>query len=84
LSTNGTDSHIILIHTDEKTGKNVANELEQKHGIVCNKNTVPNDPRSVVETSGIRIGTAAMTTRKGADYDYFKNIATIISNVIKE
>lgn len=84
MSTNGTDSHIILIHTGEKTGKIVANELEQKHGIICNKNTIPNDSRSVVETSGIRIGTAAMTTKKGADYDYFKNIATTISNVIKE
>ena len=84
MSTNGTDSHIILLHTGDKTGKHVANELEQKYGIVCNKNTVPNDPRSVVETSGIRIGTAAMTTKKGADYDYFKNIATLISKVIKE
>ena len=84
MSTDGTDSHIILLHTGDKTGRSVANELEQKYGIVCNKNTVPNDTRSVVETSGIRIGTAAMTTKKGADYDYFKDIATTITKVIRE
>jgi len=82
VSTDGTDSHIVLIHTGEKTGKDVANQLQHEYNIIVNKNTVPNDPRSVVETSGIRIGTAAMTTRKGRDIEYFPQIANIIADVI--
>lgn len=82
VSTGGTDSHIVLIHTGDKTGKDVANRLQDEYNIVVNKNTVPNDPRSVVETSGIRIGTAAMTTRKGRDKEYFASIANTIADVI--
>jgi len=82
VSTDGTDSHIVLIHTGEKTGKDVANQLQHEYNIIVNKNTVPNDPRSVVETSGIRIGTAAMTTKKGRDIEYFPQIANIIADVI--
>ena len=82
VSTDGTDSHIVLIHTGDMTGKDVANRLQTKYNIIVNKNTVPNDPRSVVETSGIRIGTAAMTTRKGRDVKYFASIAEIIADVI--
>ena len=82
VSTGGTDSHIVLIHAGEKTGKDVANQLQHEYNIIVNKNTVPNDPRSVVETSGIRIGTAAMTTRKGKDLEYFSQIANIIADVI--
>jgi len=82
VSTGGTDSHIVLIHTDAYTGKDVANQLQNEYNIIVNKNTVPNDPRSVVETSGIRIGTAAMTTRKGRDVEYFASIANTIADVI--
>ena len=84
VSTGGTDSHIVLIHTADKTGKEVANRLQDEYNIIVNKNTVPNDPRSVVETSGIRIGTAAMTTRKGRSVEYFASIANTIANVIGE
>ena len=83
LTTGGTDSHIILIHTGDKSGAEVADKLEAEHNIVVNKNSIPNDPRGVWETSGIRIGTAAMVTKHGNDEDYFKNIADIISNTIK-
>ena len=82
VSTGGTDSHIVLIHTGAYTGKDVANQLQKEYNIIVNKNTVPNDPRSVVETSGIRIGTAAMTTRKGRDVEYFGSIANTIADVI--
>ena len=82
VSTGGTDSHIVLIHTGAYTGKDVANSLQNEYKIIVNKNTVPNDPRSVVETSGIRIGTAAMTTRKGRDVEYFASIANTIADVI--
>jgi glycine hydroxymethyltransferase len=83
LTTGGTDSHIILIHTGNKSGAEVADKLEADHNIVVNKNSIPNDPRGVWETSGIRIGTAAMVTKKGNDQEYFKTIANVISNVIK-
>jgi glycine hydroxymethyltransferase len=82
VSTGGTDSHIVLIHTGKHTGKDIANRLQSEHNIIVNKNTVPNDPRSVVETSGIRIGTAAMTTKKGRDVKYFESIANTIADVI--
>ena len=84
IVTSGTDSHIILIKTRNKSGKDVANILEQKHNIVVNKNSIPNDPRGVWDTSGIRIGTAAMVTKRGADLEYFHNIAIKIKQVIEE
>lgn len=83
LTTNGTDSHIILIHTENKSGKEVADTLESEYNIVVNKNSIPNDPKGVWETSGIRIGTAAMVTKKGANKEYFKDIALKIVNTIK-
>ena len=83
LTTSGTDSHIILIHTDEKSGREVADVLEKEYNIVVNKNSIPNDPRGVWETSGIRIGTAAMVSKVGNDKEYFRNIAFNINSVIK-
>lgn len=74
-----TDSHIILLKVDN--GKKVADKLE-KHGIIVNKNAIPNDPRSFLETSGIRIGTAAETT-KGHDEEWFKNLAHRIVDICK-
>ena len=82
VSTGGTDSHIVLVHTGAYTGKDVANQLQKEYNIIVNKNTIPNDTRSVIETSGIRIGTAAMTTRKGRDIQYFASIANKIADVI--
>lgn len=82
IGTGGTDSHIILIHTKETSGEEVANRLEKEHNIVVNKNSIPNDPRGVWKTSGIRIGTAAMTTKRGVDKEYFENIAQTISDLI--
>jgi len=84
VTTNGTDSHIILIDTGDKSGREVADILEKEHDIIVNKNSLPNDKRGVWETSGIRLGSAAMVTKRADDHEYFKNIAEIISKVIKK
>lgn len=64
VQTNGTDSHIILLDLTNSaySGREAADLLEQE-GITVNKNGIPKDPRSFAETSGIRLGTAAETTR---------------------
>ena len=82
ILTGGTDSHLILIDLSNKkhSGRVVADLLEEK-GITVNKNGIPNDPRSFVETSGIRIGTAAETTR-GHGKNWFGALATKISELI--
>ena len=82
IQTGGTDSHIILVDlSDSKhSGRDAANLLEE-NGITVNKNGIPNDPRSFVETSGIRIGTAAETTR-GLGGNAFKSIAFKICSVL--
>lgn len=82
VSTGGTDSHIILLDLRENkySGREVADLLEE-NGITVNKNGVPNDPRSFVETSGIRIGTAAETTR-GHDKQWFQSLALKICELI--
>ena len=54
----------------------------EENGITVNKNGVPNDPRSFIETSGIRIGTAAETTR-GHDEEWFKELALKIVTILK-
>ena len=75
LLTDGTDSHILLLDlSDTKWSGKEAADLLEENGITVNKNGVPNDPRSFVETSGIRIGTAAETT-KGHDKKWFTNLA---------
>ena len=81
--TGGTDSHIILLDLSESkySGREAADLLEA-NGITVNKNGVPNDPRSFVETSGIRIGTAAETT-KGHDREWFNALAHKIVNILK-
>lgn len=83
VQTGGTDSHIILMDlTDSKySGREAANLLEE-NGITVNKNGVPNDPRSFVETSGIRLGTAAETTR-GHDEMWFRQLAHRIANILE-
>ena len=83
LTTDGTDSHIILIHTGNKSGAEVSDLLESQYNIVVNKNTIPNDPRGVWETSGIRLGTAAMVTKMGPNRKYFKDICKKIISVLE-
>jgi glycine hydroxymethyltransferase len=80
--TGGTDSHIILIDlsASKHSGREAADLLEE-NGITVNKNGVPNDPRSFVETSGIRIGTAAETTR-GHDRQWFTELADRIVEIL--
>lgn len=64
LVSGGTDNHLILVKTDSvnMSGKE-AGEILEKVDITCNKNMVPNDKRSPFVTSGIRLGTPAVTTR---------------------
>jgi glycine hydroxymethyltransferase len=82
IQTGGTDSHIILMDLSESkySGREAADLLEA-NGITVNKNGVPNDPRSFVETSGIRIGTAAETTR-GHDREWFNKLAHKIADIL--
>lgn len=84
VQTAGTDSHIILMDLSDKSisGRVAADRLEE-NGITVNKNGVPNDPRSFVETSGIRIGTAAETTR-GHDQMWFEMLANRICDILEE
>lgn len=83
LVSNGTDNHLILVDLNNKdiTGKEAENLLDSI-GITVNKNTVPNETRSPFVTSGIRIGTAAVTTR-GFDVEAMKEIASIINDAIE-
>lgn len=81
--TGGTDSHIVLLDlSDSKHSGREAADLLEEHGITVNKNGIPNDPRSFVQTSGIRIGTAAETTR-GHGIEWFKELAQSIVNILK-
>ncbi|HID80023.1 MAG TPA: serine hydroxymethyltransferase, partial [Aquificales bacterium] len=83
LVTGGTDSHMVLIDLRPQglTGKQVEEALE-KAGITVNKNAVPNDPLPPTKTSGIRLGTSALTTR-GLKEDDMRQIARWIDRVIK-
>ena len=83
LVSNGTDNHLILVDLTNKnvTGKEVENLLD-KLGVTLNKNTVPNETRSPFVTSGVRIGTAAVTT-KGYTTEDMKEIASIINDAIE-
>jgi glycine hydroxymethyltransferase len=83
VQTDGTDSHIILMDLSKSkySGREAADILEMT-GITVNKNGIPNDPRSFVETSGIRIGTAAETTR-GHDEMWFRKLAHKIAYILE-
>lgn len=78
----GTDNHLILVDLTNKdvTGKD-AEKLLDSIGITVNKNTVPNETKSPFITSGIRIGTAAVTTR-GFNKEDMKEIAFIINEAL--
>ena len=79
----GTDNHLMLVDltTYGLTGKAVEKLLDQAH-ITCNKNTIPNDPQSPFVTSGIRLGTPAVTSR-GMNEEDMDKIAEAIAMVIK-
>jgi glycine hydroxymethyltransferase len=78
LVSGGTDNHLILVDLKNAgiTGKELEDSLEAV-GVTCNKNMVPNDPEPPTVTSGVRLGTAAMTTR-GMGADEMQEIADII------
>ena len=78
LVSGGTDNHLILVDLigSGLTGKDLEDSLEAI-GVTCNKNMVPNDPEPPAVTSGVRLGTAAMTTR-GMGEDEMREIAEII------
>lgn len=83
LVTGGTDNHLILLDLTRLglTGKDVQDELDRHH-ITLNKNCVPNETRSPMKTSGVRIGTPAMTT-KGYGKEDFISVAVKIDEIIK-
>jgi glycine hydroxymethyltransferase len=78
-----TDNHLMLVDLTEKdlSGKELEKRLDDAH-VTANKNTIPNDPRSPFVTSGVRLGTPAVTTRGMVEEDMEK-IAEIISLVIE-
>ncbi len=80
----GTDNHLMLVDltTYDLTGKAVEKLMDEAH-ITCNKNTIPNDPKSPFVTSGIRLGTPAVTSRGMKEEDMDK-IAEAVAMVIKE
>ena len=81
--TGGTDNHLFLLDLTDTglTGKALQEELDRR-GITLNKNCVPGDQRSPFQTSGVRIGTAAMTT-KGYTAEDFCRVAHRIDEVIR-
>ncbi|MFA6571377.1 MAG: serine hydroxymethyltransferase [Bacteroidota bacterium] len=82
LVSGGTDNHLMLVDLQNKnvTGKQAENALDVS-GITCNKNAVPYDPKPPLVTSGIRLGTPAVTTRGMKEND-MKQIADFIDRVI--
>lgn len=84
IVSNGTDNHLMLVNLLSKnvTGKETEKLLDAAN-ITCNKNTIPNDPASPFVTSGIRLGTAAVTTR-GMNTQDMDTIAEAISLLIND
>ncbi len=82
LVSGGTDNHLLLVNVTNKglTGKDME-ELLERVGITCNKNTVPGDQQSPFVTSGVRLGTPALTTR-GMGPDQMREIAAIIDGAV--
>nr|WP_330397724.1 serine hydroxymethyltransferase [Lachnoclostridium sp. An169] len=78
-----TDNHLMLVDLTETdvSGKELEKRLDDAY-VTCNKNTIPNDPRSPFVTSGVRLGTPAVTTRGMKEEDMDK-IAEIIAMVIE-
>ena len=84
LVSGGTDNHLMLVDLTPYglTGKATEKLLDSVH-ITCNKNTIPNDPKSPFVTSGIRLGTAAVTSR-GFDAADLDQVAEAIARMIRE
>lgn len=82
--TGGTDNHVFLLNLSgfPFSGRDLQERCDE-NGITLNKNAVPNDKRSPMQTSGVRIGTAPMTTR-GFDEEDFRKVARRIDVIIKE
>jgi glycine hydroxymethyltransferase len=80
----GTDNHLMLVDLTgtNVSGKELEKRLDQAH-ITCNKNTIPNDPRSPFVTSGVRLGTPAVTSR-GMKEQEMDQIAEMIAMVIRD
>ena len=84
IVSDGTDNHLMLVDLTpfDLTGKEVEKLLDSVN-ITCNKNTIPNDPKSPFVTSGIRIGTPAVTSR-GLNTEDMDQIAEAIAIMVKE
>jgi glycine hydroxymethyltransferase len=82
LVTGGTENHLVLVDLTpaDITGKDAEHLLESV-GVTCNKNQIPFDPRSPFVTSGVRLGTPAMTTR-GFKENEMREVASIITTAI--
>jgi glycine hydroxymethyltransferase len=82
LVTGGTDNHLILVDlTPKEVGGKPAAQALDRAGIVCNYNSIPFDPRKPFDPSGIRLGTAALTTR-GMGAAEMKQLATFMNRVV--
>jgi glycine hydroxymethyltransferase len=84
ITTGGTDCHLMVVDLtplETLTGKEAEQVLERA-GLTCNKNAIPNDPRSPFVTSGLRFGTSAGTTR-GFKEKEFEQIGNMISDVLE-
>lgn len=79
----GTECHMFIVdlRKEQLSGRDYADILEL-HGITVNKNSVPGETRSFIQTSGIRIGTAAETTR-GHDREWFEQLATKMVSILR-
>lgn len=79
----GTDNHLMLVDLTDKniTGRDMEHLLDEAN-ITCNKNTIPNDPQSANVTSGVRLGTAAVTAR-GMNADDMDKIAEAIALMVE-
>lgn len=84
IVSDGTDNHLMLVDLTayQLTGKEMEKLLDSVN-ITCNKNTIPNDPKSPFVTSGIRIGTPAVTSR-GLTAQDMDQVAEAIAMMIKE
>ena len=88
ITTNGTDCHLMVVDLTplkDLTGKDAEKVLERA-GLTCNKNAIPNDPRSPFVTSGLRFGTAAGTTRgfKEKEFEWIGNkICDVLESYVK-
>lgn len=82
----GTDTHLMLVDLrdfDPELDGKTAQERLDRHGITCNRNQIPFDPRSPFVTSGLRLGTAAMTTT-GMDVEQMKTVASLIARALRD